>query len=542
MSKVEYLELDFKNIEYLVDDNLLLLVTATELETLFTHEKLAPLPKYNSIIKCHVGNLTYYFGIFGKYKVVHVQCSMGSVSPSSSILTVKQSLELFKSKALIMVGIAFGIDKNKQNIGDVLVAESVLPYESQRIGESDTIQRGIEIPSSQLLLNRFKNIQDWNYQLSDSKNSEIIFTRVMSGEILVDNLEYREMLKGTYPDSKGGEMEGAGVYSACSSSKTDCILVKGICDFADGEKGKDKHQNQRKAISSALNLCSSLFMSETAFKELNILPFAEKLDICQEDISNVLFDFYDHDKEKFYIERNRDNDFIGVLNQFGVWIHGPSGCGKSNLIARNLINNKKEYIQIDLSPCIGQSIEILFDEILYEIADRVGSKIIEKPANFNECSKKILTLLEENFFDKDIVIFIEEIPISSVADQKEFAEKLFSLLISKNFKRGLSKVKFVLSCIDNPTKYITSFQQKVYQQFTFLELDYWNETEINSLLELILKELNLNINRDVVLDLVKRAKGSPRFVKKFIRSVISVDKFDEETLTYILGETEREFK
>ena len=544
MSDIEYQELDFENVKYLVDDNLILLVTATELETLFTHKSLTPLPKYKKIIKSYFGNLTYYFGVFGKYKVVHVQCSMGSVSPSSSIITVKESLELLKSKALLMVGIAFGIDNNKQNIGDVLVAESVLPYESQRIGESDTIQRGIEIPSSQLLLNRFKNIRDWNYKLSDSKNTEIIFTRVMSGEVLVDNLEHRELLKRTYPDSKGGEMEGAGVYSACSSSKTktDCILIKGICDFADGEKGKNKQQNQTTAISSALDLCSILFLSDTAFQDLNIFPYTVNMDVCQEEVNNVLFDFYDQNKEKFYLERSKDTDFIGFLNQFGVWIHGPSGCGKSNLIARNLVKNNLDFIQIDLSPCIGQTPEELINEILYSLSERIGDTNPSKPSTFNECSKKIIALLEENFRDKEIIIFIEEIPLGKDADFKIFAEKLFSLLTSKNLKQGLEKVKFVLSCIHNPTKYINDFQKKIYQQITFLELGYWEEGEIKALLKIIFQGLSLNIEQNVIDALIKRSKGSPRFVKKFFRSAISINKFDKESLLLILDDTERELR
>lgn len=542
MSKVEYLELDFKNIEHLVDDNLILLVTATDLETLFTHQNLKPIPKFGKLVKCYSGNITYYFGIFGNYKVVHVQCSMGSVSPTSSLITITDALQNLNSKAVLMVGIAFGIDESKQNIGDVLIAESVIPYESKRVGKEDTIPRGIEIPSSHLLLNRFKNIKNWSYQLSDGSTASMSFTRMMSGEELVDNLEHRESLKKTYPDSKGGEMEGSGVYSGCTAKKIDCILIKGICDFADGDKAKNKQQNQIIAISSALDLCSVLFLSDTAFKDLNIFPYIASDEISQDEINNVLFDFYDQNKEMFYLERNKDQDFNGLLNQFGIWIHGPSGCGKTNLIARNLVKNKLDFIQIDLSPCIGQTPEELIDEILYSLEERIGDITPTKPSNFNECSKKIIGLLEGNFKDKEIIIFIEEIPLNNDSDFKIFAGKLFSLLTSKNLKPGLEQVKFVLSCIHNPTKYINDFQKKIYQQITFLELSYWNEDEINSLLNIIFQGLNINIEQNLIDDLIKRSKGSPRFVKKFFRSALSINKFDIEALNFILDETERELR
>lgn len=542
MNQVEYLELDFDEVKRLIDDNVILLATATELETEFTHKALQPLFNYGKIIKFYYDSFTYFLGIFGKYKVIHVQCSMGSLSPSSSIITVSNALTLLKSKLVLMVGIAFGVDSSKQNIGDVLVAESIIPYDSKRVGTDNTISRGKEIQSSQLLLNRFKNIRDWNYPLSESSKAEIIFTRVLSGEELIDNINHRDHLTTKYPDSKGGEMEGAGLYSVCESKKTDCILVKGICDFADGKKGQNKHDNQILAISSALNLCQKIFTSDTVFKELNIFPHKEKIVFEETDVSNVLFDLYDDNgKDKFYLEREKDVTFNSSLNQFGVWIHGPSGCGKSNLIARNLINNDKEFILIDLSICIGGDIQSLFNEILDGIAEKVGAKV-SIPTSFNDCCKKILRLLEEHYTNKNIVIFIEEIPISSDSEQKEFAEKLFSLLISKNFKKDLSKVKFVLSCIDNPKKYITVNQKKIHQQFTFLELNYWDETEIKMLLDIIFKELNFDLNEHVTNQLVKRAKGSPRFIKKFIRSAISLNRFDQESLLEILGETEREFK
>ncbi|GEN77898.1 5'-methylthioadenosine/S-adenosylhomocysteine nucleosidase family protein [Chryseobacterium hagamense] len=541
MSQTEYLELDFDKIKHLIDDNIILLATATELETEFTHKTLQPLSKYSKVVKFYYDNFTYYLGVFGKYKVVHVQCSMGSLSPSSSIITISKALVLLKSKVVLMIGIAFGVDSDKQNIGDVLVAESIIPYDSKRVGTDTIIQRGKEIQSSQLLLNRFKNIRDWNYLLSENSHAEIIFTRVLSGEELIDNISHRDRLAAKYPDSKGGEMEGVGLYSICEATKTDCILVKGICDFADGKKGQNKKHNQILAISSALDLCKQIFISDSVFKEINIFPYEEKNVFEPKDVSNILFELYDdNEKDKFYLERDQDITFNSSLNQFGIWIHGPSGCGKSNLIARNLINNDKEFILIDLSLCIGEGIQSLFDEIFYGIADKV-STTVSKPISFNDCSKKILRLLEEHYTNRNIVIFIEEIPISSDEEQKEFAEKLFSLLISKNFKKDLSKVKFVLSCIDNPKKYITPNQKKIHQQFTFLELNYWDETEIKLLIGIIFRELNFDLHENITNQLVKRAKGSPRFIKKFLRSAISLNKFDQETLLKILGETEREF-
>ena len=88
MSKQDYIEIECEKIEHLLKEDLILLVTATDLETEFTHFNLKPIDSYTNIIQVFEGNQTYYFGMFGLYKVAHVQCAMGSISRASSIMTV----------------------------------------------------------------------------------------------------------------------------------------------------------------------------------------------------------------------------------------------------------------------------------------------------------------------------------------------------------------------------------------------------------------------------------------------------------------------
>jgi hypothetical protein len=46
-------------------------------------------------------------------------------------------------------------------------------------------------------------------------------------------------------------MEGAGLYVASHHHKVDWIVIKAICDWADGEKGKNKSGRQKKAAQNA---------------------------------------------------------------------------------------------------------------------------------------------------------------------------------------------------------------------------------------------------------------------------------------------------
>jgi Nucleoside phosphorylase len=544
MSKKCYTDIKSDEIKHLFNGELILIVTATDLETTNFHKRLTPNQGYDHILRLYEGNLTYFFGVFGSYKIAHVQCAMGSISRDSSIMTVSTALQKLKTKVVIMIGIAFGVDEVKQKIGDVLIAESVVPYNSKRVGRGQTIHRGIEAQSSQILLNRFKNIRTWEHLINGNSTAKLIFTRVLSGEELVDNIKYRNKLTTTFPDSKGGEMEGAGVYSACGN-KIDWILVKGICDFANGDKGVNKKENQETAIESALSICLELFSSSFAFKDLDILPEALKQEIIDlkenPKMNEILFDYYDETKEEYYILRESDNTFNKIFNQYSVWLHGPSGCGKSNLIVRNLLKGGKDFIQVNLSPCIGQDIQSFFNEILYELSSKIEGVTSQiQPKNYSECSKALISLLDKNYKDKELTIFVEEIPISSEEDHKEFSEKIFSLIISKNFINGLSKVKFVLSSINDPSKNITIAQHKIHQHLVFAELKYWEPEEIILLIEVIQKELNFTLTPTLKNQLILSAKGSPRFIKKFFRSIYTLNKTDEKTLNFLIKEIERE--
>ena len=544
MNKKQYTELSFEHAKSHFVEEVILLVTATDLETSNLHEQITPISGQDTILKVFEGDLTYYFGVLGMYKVVHVQCgTMGSIGRASSIKTVTSAVEKLKSKVVIMVGIAFGVDSIKQNIGDVLVSESIIPYNSKRVGKGSTIERGIECPASKKLISRFKSIkQTWEYLLVGDKRADLIFTRLLSGEELIDNIHHRNKLIADHTDSKGGEMEGAGIYAACDQ-EADWILIKGICDFADGDKGSNKKERQNIAMKSSISACLELFNSTTAFSVFDIETEQKCEDANQievQTIKSVLFDLYDKSKEPFYIKRDEDQEFQTKIKHSGVWIYGPPGVGKTNLILRNLIQVKNTPITISCASLVGLDSLEFFKEILYSITSCVGESSQKEPSSFNECSKAIIAILQKHFQHKSLILFIEEIPINSDEDYENFSNKLFSLLISKNLAVGLDDVLFVLSSINSPTGFIKPFQQKVNQYLIFFPLTYWSHLEIKKLTELIKTNLLIDIPSNINEELVVKSKGSPRFIKKFFRSVISVGKNDPTTLSRLIQETHRE--
>jgi nucleoside phosphorylase len=175
---------------------------------------------------------------------------MGVSSPGGSLLTVFEGIQALVPSAVVMVGIAFGFEPEKQRIGNILVSQHLRGYDPQRYGSGPDgapviVPRGDRVSASVRLLDRFKSgCQDWQGQ-------HVEFGLILSGEKLVDNREFRDQLRKLEPEAIGGEMEGMGLYAAAHRCKVDWLLVKAICDFADGNKSQNKLQYQEEAARNA---------------------------------------------------------------------------------------------------------------------------------------------------------------------------------------------------------------------------------------------------------------------------------------------------
>jgi len=181
------------------------------------------------------GNKTYYnLGVHGGVPVFMVQSEMGIATPGGALLTVHQAIQDLHPQAVIMCGIAFGLRPDKQQLGDILVAKQLQYYEPQKVDiQRGQIPRGDRATSGERLLDRFRSgDNDW-------QGAKTHFGLVLSGEKLVNDPAFREWLLKTEQEALGGEMEGAGLYVAARDAKVDWILVKGICDWADGEKNDE---------------------------------------------------------------------------------------------------------------------------------------------------------------------------------------------------------------------------------------------------------------------------------------------------------------
>ena len=196
----------------------------------------------------------YYKGRLGQADVVVTMCRMGYSGRASSLLASHKAITSWNPKFVLMVGIAFGRNATKQQLGDVLVSSQVHIYELQRRGVDKVVHRGASPECGEFLLEAFHNVRDWRFPIEkDNRNSEIRIGPLLSGEKLIDNARFKEDLFEQYPNAIGGEMEAVGLYSAASEKGVEWIVVKGICDWADGTKSDDYQEVAAKASVSLVS-------------------------------------------------------------------------------------------------------------------------------------------------------------------------------------------------------------------------------------------------------------------------------------------------
>lgn len=268
--------------------NPILLVTANENET-------------DALLKCNsfliqetkhsddARDVTIYnIGILGCYHVVHFELVQeGSVGSNASQLSIANAIDAFSPKAVILVGVAFGkrneMDKNpSQEIGDVLISTQVADYLSGKVKNGELQSDAPRPEAGSNLVSSFKFFSRTWEHIIDGRKAGREFGLILSGDMVVDDNAFKSELFKMFSRAIGGEMEGRGAYAACSNKQIkEWIIVKGICDWADGTKGKNKQENQVKAAESAVSLVEHVFSKKIALEQLyktNKYRFPENLE------------------------------------------------------------------------------------------------------------------------------------------------------------------------------------------------------------------------------------------------------------------------
>lgn len=248
----------------------IVIVTATDVERDAVRADMRPLHGTSGLGRVRTASHSYYLGFLGKYPVAHVECTMGAVGTGAAQNTTNDAIAFWAPRLVLMPGIAFGMDSTAQALEDILIAESVIAYEPARVGPGKLIRRGREIPAGTTILERFRDQRGFRVGRTPK------IGLMLSGEKLVDDPEFKSALSRDFPTAIGGEMEGAGVASACQHHGVQWGLVKAICDWGDGTKNKD---HQEAAAKKAMGFVTLTFWQDDLLPNLpvELTPSAYRL-------------------------------------------------------------------------------------------------------------------------------------------------------------------------------------------------------------------------------------------------------------------------
>ena len=174
----------------------------------------------------------------GPLRIVHTTCEQGR-SPAQE--ATKEAILAWQPVAVIGVGIAFGLQKEKQKLGDVLVSKTIQDYEPSKFDFDGTvIYRGAKPPAFPKLFDAVAHLDKTLGQ--DPSWPRVHFGNILSGDKLVNHHRVRNQLLQIDPEAIGAEMEGAGISSAAHRHNVPWIIIKGISDWGDGTKAHQSKQ------------------------------------------------------------------------------------------------------------------------------------------------------------------------------------------------------------------------------------------------------------------------------------------------------------
>lgn len=179
--------------------------------------------------------------------VSSAQTTMGLTS--AAILTT-QMIMRFRPRLVVMVGIAAGTRSGGKQLGDVLVADPSVDYNSGKLVDDDGTQRLQPDPHPVGIAKRIRAVllrynedtelfegfrRQWKGKLPDKPN-RLHVGPVGAADQVINNPEKIKEIQLSWRKLIGLEMETYGVYRACEESPKPVprhVAFKAVCDFAE---------------------------------------------------------------------------------------------------------------------------------------------------------------------------------------------------------------------------------------------------------------------------------------------------------------------
>jgi nucleoside phosphorylase len=226
----------------------------------------------------HLGEF-HWLGVIGNETVIAVRptkeggrVKMGPIGRLGSAAKGLRFQQATGARGIVQLGMAFGIDPQRQELGDVLVSSSLIPYDNRDVKSAPDGAGGYVVdysnasrePARPPLLQLFLR-----EQTRGGHAFGIHIGAILSGAARISSTTFRDELRWGVPSGDdpivGGEMEGVGLLAA-SISRHDPIwcVVKGISDFADEDRDRVIGEARPRACRNAAQFLLSALVNDAA--------------------------------------------------------------------------------------------------------------------------------------------------------------------------------------------------------------------------------------------------------------------------------------
>jgi hypothetical protein len=259
------------------------------------------------------------------------------------------------------------------------------------------------------------------------------------------------------------------------------------------------------------------------------------------NLSQVLFDIYTPEAEKWYLTRDLDARIDALLQaQMHIWLSGPAGVGKSTILRRWLLLRDADSCYVSLASYVGATPLQLVRHLRTDLADALGVPAPpERSRTLAEAINQCAQILSSST-SASRVLYIDELPFDTDAAAAGVVRALAAILTISWARAPNAPLRIFLSSIANPAPLLTLDQRKLHERMQIVPLACWKDDELRKLADLVLSGDGLQlarIDRDAI---VRGSEGSPRALKNILRRVSIVGEHYLGDLDEIMREVRRE--
>lgn len=187
-------------------------------------------------------------GASGAYRIV-VASPLGIGRVEAATATA-DAIRRWQPRYVLLIGIAGG-NPAEVALGDVLIADQFVDYEQQKLSDAGARVRYQTYRADPRLYGAAQNLGQWESAVKVTRPQKRLprchFGVVISGDKVLAAKDALAPYRSDWPKLIGVEMEAAGAAAAAweAPSRPGVLMVRGVSDFADANKGSARVEKWR---------------------------------------------------------------------------------------------------------------------------------------------------------------------------------------------------------------------------------------------------------------------------------------------------------